>query len=179
MGTRASRNNLNMSDSLSTYLHDHLAGSNFAIELLEGLRDHYHYEELGVFAAALLVDVLQDKEVLQGISDRVGSSHLDLKQAAAWLSEKASKVKLGHDDKERLGTFEALETLELGISGKLALWQILPVIATIDSRVPALDFSRLAARAQEQIIRVEQHRKQVALSAFALHRKLTQPDAGL
>jgi hypothetical protein len=36
-----------MSDPLATYLHDHLAGSNFAIELLDSLRDQYSGEPLG------------------------------------------------------------------------------------------------------------------------------------
>src|ERR1700689_2872154 len=107
-----------MSDSLATYLHDHLAGSNFAVELLESLRDRYRDKELGSFAQALLRDIKQDQQVLLNIIEQVGASHLDLKQVTGWLAEKASRLKLSHDDSGGLGTFEALETLQVGIFGK-------------------------------------------------------------
>ena len=53
-----------MSDSLAIYLHDHLAGSNFAVELLESLRDRYRDREPGSFADSLFRDVRQDQQVL-------------------------------------------------------------------------------------------------------------------
>jgi hypothetical protein len=156
-----------MSDSLATYLHDHLAGSNFAVELLESLRDRYRDKELGSFAQALLRDIKQDQQVLLNIIEQVGASHLDLKQVTGWLAEKASRLKLSHDDPGGLGTFEALETLQVGIFGKHALWRVLALVVEMDPRVPRNDFAQLAAQAQEQIARVEEQRKQVAQSAFA------------
>jgi hypothetical protein len=159
-----------MSDPLATYLHDHLAGSNFAVQLLESLHDQYSDQELRRFAAALLVDVRKDRETLQGIVDRIGSTHLDLKDAAAWLAEKASRMKLGRDHGAGLGTFEALETLSLGILGKLSLWRVLPVIAEVDPRLRGTDFEKLAARAQEQFDRVEVRRLEIARKAFAAAR---------
>ena len=42
-----------MSDSLAIYLHDHLAGSNFAVELLEFLREHHAGQPLGILLAAV------------------------------------------------------------------------------------------------------------------------------
>jgi hypothetical protein len=44
------------------------------------------------------VDVQQDQDTLQAIVDHVGRSHLDLTEAASWLAEKASKLKLKRDD---------------------------------------------------------------------------------
>jgi hypothetical protein len=43
-----------ISDALATYLHDHLAGSLFAVKLLSSLSDQYEDEELGAFARAPL-----------------------------------------------------------------------------------------------------------------------------
>jgi hypothetical protein len=37
-----------------------------------------------------------------------------------------------------IGTFEALETLALGIQGKLALRQVLSIVRELDARVPEL-----------------------------------------
>jgi hypothetical protein len=155
-----------MSDPLATYLHDHLAGSTCAVELLESLRDQHSKTELGGFAAAVLADVKEDQEVLQTIVDRVGKSGVDLKQAAAWLAEKASELKLRHGDPGGLGTLQALETLTLGIAGKLGLWRVLAVVTETDDRARGADFDKLIARAQEQHSRVEQRRMETARSAF-------------
>jgi hypothetical protein len=157
-----------MSDNLTTYLHDHFAGSRFAIELLESLGKQYSKEPLGIFANALAIDVKQDQEVLQKIIDSVGKASLDLKDAAGWFAEKASRLKLGRDESGGgIGTFEALETLSLGIRGKLALWGVLPLIRKVDARIPEIDFAALAARAEEQYERVENQRLQLAPITFA------------
>jgi len=154
-----------MSDPLATYLHDHLAGSNFAIQLLESLRDEDRGEELSGLAVALLAEVKEDREALQRIIGGVGKTHLDLKDATGWLAEKASRWKLQRDS-GGFGTLEALETLTLGILAKLALWRVLPVIAKVDTRICETDFDKLTARAQEQYARVEQYRMQFARTAF-------------
>jgi hypothetical protein len=154
-----------MSDPLATYLHDHLAGSNFAIDLLKTLRDEHDGEPLGRFAAELLVQVEEDREVLQGIVERVGKGPA-LKEAAAWLAEKLSQLKLRRSVAGGHATFEALEALALAILGKLALWRALPVIAETDARVRGPDFDQLTARAQAQHVSVEERRLQAARTEF-------------
>ena len=100
-------------DPLTTYLHDHLAGAKAAINLLEVLRDQHAGQPLGQFAARLLVEVEADREVLQGLSERLGAGASGLKEAAAWLGEKVSRVKFRRHSAGELGTFEALEALGL------------------------------------------------------------------
>lgn len=94
-----------MNDPLAIYLHDHLAGSAFAIDLLQSLHDEYSGEALGRLAASLLIEVRQDREVLQQITNRIGGTAPDLKEAAAWFAEKVSRFKLSHGEKMGLGTF--------------------------------------------------------------------------
>lgn len=153
-----------MSDSLATYLQDHLAGSNFAVELLEFLRDQHTGEPLAGFAAELLTEIQHDREVLQGIVHQAGGSGSLLKDAATWLGEKVSRLKLSRD---AFGTFEALEALTLGIAGKLALWRALAKIADSDIRLRGVAFDQLAERAQDQFARAEERRLQAARAAFA------------
>src|SRR5947209_92734 len=137
-----------MTDRLVSYLHDHVAGSHFAIKLLTSLEGQYRNEELGNFATAMKAEIQRDQETLEGIVNHVGKAHLDLMEAAGWLAEKASQLKLHRDGADGgLGTFEALETLSLGIQGKMALWRALTLIREIDSRIPADDFGHLTARA--------------------------------
>ena len=115
-----------MSDRLATYLHDHYSGSTFAIELLKGLREQHAGEPhagepLSEFADGLMVEIEEDRKVLQRIIDRAGGEPAALKEAAAWLSERLSRFKLRRKTAGDFGTSEALETLALGIVGKLAL----------------------------------------------------------
>jgi hypothetical protein len=160
-----------MSDRLAIYLHDHRAGSNFAIHLLEGMRDQAGDRELSEFAAEILAEVNQDRNTLQKIIDRVGEIHTDLKEAGAWLSERASRMKLSHDEPMGLGTFEALETLALGILGKLSLWQALVLVSNFDARVRGENYRQLAARALEQHDRVEAYRLRMTANTFSLVAK--------
>lgn len=156
-----------MSDRLATYLHDHLAGAHFAAKLLNSLQERHKNEELGQFALDLSAEVEQDQKTLQQIIERVGESHFDLAEAVGWIGEKASQLKLKSDGpRGGLGTFEALESLAVGIRGKLALWQALPKIREVDPRVPPEDYGRLAVRADEQFARVEAQRLQQIADAF-------------
>ena len=155
-----------MSDPLATYLHDHLAGSNFATELLNNLRDQHADEPLGQFAAALLSELLEERQVLQRIIDRVGTEPSALKEATAWVGEKVSRFKLSRASSGEFGTFEALEALALGILGRAKLWRALSVIAPTDARVHGVDFDTLIARAQAQHEQVEERRLQIAAMAL-------------
>ncbi len=156
-----------MSERLATYLHDHRAGANFAINLLEGMRDQKGDPELAQFGAHILAEVARDKETLQRIIERVGESSTDLKEASAWLFERTSRFKLTHDEPHGVGTFEALELLALGILGKLSLWEALAVVAEFDYRVRGEDYGFLAARAEEQHDRVEAFRLRVVRNTFS------------
>lgn len=154
-----------MSDALPTYLHDHLAGSNFAVDLLKNFCSRHAGTPLGEFGTDMLAEIEEDQQVLHNLIDRVGVPSPALKEAAAWVSEKASRLKLGSGSGE-LGTFQTLETLAMGIWGKRALWRALGVIAGADSRIQIVDFSALSERAEAQHARVEERRVQVARTAL-------------
>jgi hypothetical protein len=155
-----------MDSPVSAYLHDHLGGATHGIDLLKHLQDQYSSDPLGQFASALLVEIEADRAVLQGLSDRVGSVSSGLKEMAGWLTEKVSRLKLNHGHRYGLGTFEALEFLQLGIHGKLALWRALAVLSPADARLQAVDFERLAARAESQHAQVEERRLHLARTAL-------------
>jgi|HubBroStandDraft_6_1064221.scaffolds.fasta_scaffold184986_3 hypothetical protein len=155
-----------MDRPLSAYLHDHLGGSTHAIDLVKHLHDQYSDDSLGQFASDLLVEIEADKAVLQGLSDRIGSVSSGLKETAGWLAEKVSRLKLNHGDRNGLGTLEALEFLQLGINGKLALWRALAAVSQTETRLQGVDYERLAARAIAQEAKVEERRLQLARIAL-------------
>ncbi len=166
-----------MTDPLAIYLHDHLAGSHFAIKLLDSLHDQYKDEELGAFALDISADIKRDQATLEDIIEHVGKTSLDLTEAAGWLVEKISQFKLKRDESDAgLGTFEALEALSLGIKGKLALWRALSAIHTLDPRIPRYDFGELAARAEDQFAQVEAKRLEYARTTFGSMPLEAQPE---
>ena len=159
-----------MQEPLAIHVHDHLAGSAFAIDLVESLRDHHSTDSLSELASSLLIEIKRDREVLQSIADRVGKGTPDVKEAVAWAAEKVSRFKLSHNDSSGLGTFQAFESVALGILGKLALWRTLAVLAHNDDRLRGFDFETLIARAQQQHSQVEECRLALAGQVFEAPR---------
>jgi hypothetical protein len=153
-------------EALTTYLHDHLAGARAAVDLLESLRDQHRGQPVGHFAAEILADVRADQAVLQALAERAGSGPSSLKEAAAWITARLARLKLGATLAGDLGVFEALETLALGIQGKLALWKALRVIAPAGGLLSTVDLDTLAARAEAQHTRVEERRLGLARTAL-------------
>jgi hypothetical protein len=155
-----------MSDSLVTYIEDHKAGAALAIDLLQAMKARHEDESLSQFAGSILVGVEEDEETLRSLAKEVGTGSNILKEAAAWVGEKASRVKLGAGLSGDFGTFEALEFLTLGIQGKLSLWHALQVVARTDARLGGVDYDVLIARAEDQYKRVEERRLAMAGPAF-------------
>ena len=157
-----------MSDPLVTYLEDHMAGADLAIDLLQSMKARSDDQSLSQFAANILVDVEQDEKALHDFAKTIGTGSSILKDAAAWVGEKASRIKLGSGSSGDFGTFEALEFLSLGIQGKLSLWHALQVMAGSDSRLSALDLDNLIVRAKTQYAKVEEQRLIFAKIALRL-----------
>ena len=155
-----------MKDPLGTYLHDHLAGAGFAIDLLQAMKERQIEKPDSGFVEPLLARVEEDRNTLQQLADKIGSGPNVLKEFTAWIGEKASRVKLGAGLAGDFGEFEALEFLALGITGKLSLWLALQALAPSDSRLSGMDLERLIARAEEQYREVEKRRLSLAVPAL-------------
>jgi hypothetical protein len=152
-------------DALKTYVEDHLAGATAGLELLEALAAQHQGEPTGALAGRLLPEVEGDRRTLEDIARSLDAGSA-LKEAAAWLAEKVSKLKLHRDAKGVLGTFEALEAMSLGVLGKRALWRALAVAARTDRRLAGVDFEALAASAERQHALLEEERLRAAAIAL-------------
>jgi hypothetical protein len=156
-----------MDDPLANYLHDHLAGSSFAVELLEKLASEFAGTPSGRVAAELLEQVQTDVKTLERVIAKVGKTAPDLYNALGWMAERISRIKLKHDDPEGIGTFEAFETVALGILGKRGLWEALQVYQKTDTRVAGLDYAGLIDRADEQFQKANRHRLNLIHAALS------------
>jgi hypothetical protein len=155
-----------MNNNVAAYLNDHLAGSVAAIELIDDLVNGSDDASLTQFLADLKRDIDSDQKVLEKLIDRIGEDESVVRKTAAWVSEKAArlKFKIAGDDFGGLGLVQALEMLALGIRGKELLWR-----ALANSNWPELknlDLPKLEAGAIEQQERVEEKRLQATRAAF-------------
>jgi hypothetical protein len=163
-----------MDDPLAVYLHDHLAGATFAVELLEKLASEFAGTPTGSVAAELLHEIEPDRKVLAHLISKIGEANRDLYDALGWMAERVSRIKLKHDDPTGIGAYEAFETISLGILGKRALWQAMRERQNNDQRVAGLDYNDLIKRAEQQFEQANQFRLSlvpIALSNTAQESK--------
>jgi hypothetical protein len=144
-------------EQLATYLNDHLAGSEVALEMLEHLERGHEGSPIAGFAAALRAEIEEDRRELEGLMERLGITRSPVRQAAAWLSEKLTRVKLKLDDLrgDRFRLLEAFEALSLGIEGKRLLWRSLAAGAETAPGLRGTDYAGLERRAEDQRQQVE------------------------
>lgn len=160
------------SKALETYLNDHLAGSRLGADLAAQIRDRAGGTDLHPAMAKLTAEIEEDRQALTEVMDRVGAAQNQVKQATAWVSEKASRLKLSElggliGGDEDYGMYISLETLELGVNGKLCLWQTLKQQAAEHDGLDPIELEALADRARSQIAVLDRERLAAATRAFA------------
>jgi hypothetical protein len=154
---------------LGVYLNDHLAGATAGVELAEKLAAGGEGTPFGTALAAVARDIREDKDVLEGLVERLGAGKSTVKQAAGWVFEKVTRLRFNRQltGSEDLTRLLEVETLSLGIEGKLSLWRALREAPAPDAGLGAADFDRLIARALGQREALEPHRLAAAAEAFS------------
>jgi hypothetical protein len=114
-------------DHLKTYMKDHHMGSVAAVQLLDHLVSANAAKPHETFFIALRREVCEDQTALEKMLHDLHGSEGVMRNAAAFVGEKLSRVKLLLEDPSgsRLAYFEKLEALAIGIEGKRALWRAL------------------------------------------------------
>ena len=155
-------------DHIATYLKDHLAGSEAALEILDHLERTHGTGIVGDMVRRLRPEFIEERKEIGKLLDQLDGSTSVPRRVVGWLSEKALQLKLIADDPGggSLRLLEAVETLELGVHGKLGLWkaleaneQLIPVFATVQ-------YDPLIGQAEAQETLIESVRLDAARSAF-------------
>lgn len=154
-----------MHGTLKCYLTDHLAGAAAAIRLLEHLRSSYAGDPLADFAEEIRREIVADEKVLAELTRRLPGPAGDWKRRLARFVSGLGAGKFVRQQPAPFGAFEALETLTLGIQGKLGLWRVLQLIP--EPRFAGTDFETLRHRAAQQHAAVERWRLDLAPPALA------------
>lgn len=160
-----------MAKPFVTYLRDHLAGAEFAINLMKDLSRQDSDPAVGSLMGVLLPEVEADGEALEALVAGLGSEPSTLKETLAGIAQKAGRTKLSPE--HPLGLFESIEVLSLGVLGKLALWRTIETLQQAGVALPPIDVQKLAARAETQHSHLELLRRQLAIKAFAADEEST------
>jgi hypothetical protein len=148
-------------DAIKSYLNDHQAGSIAGLELAKSLAKDHPGDE---FLSKMAKDVEADQDTLERLMEKFGTSGNPAKQAGAYVMEKVGTT-LGAADDD-LGFLRKLETLTMGVKGKLCLWEALTEVSEADQRLEGFNFDRLTAGAKSQLDGLERERLKAARKAF-------------
>lgn len=77
-----------MSERVVTYLNDHLAGAQIAVQVLEAMRDQHDDPRFREFAGALLPEFQADDRTLRSIADKIGLGPGTIKKLAVGFLRK-------------------------------------------------------------------------------------------
>lgn len=161
--------------AMNVYLNDHLAGAMLGSDLAERIRARSEGSPLGVMMRSVAAQIEEDRQILLDLMSRIGTSENPVKRAGGWVAEKVSRLKLtgltaGEPD---LGLFMSLETLALGVQGKLSLWKALQQVADSCPAIQSVDFEQLIGRAQGQYELLERARLSAGKQALTPARAVS------
>ena len=158
-GTRPSGHDL-----LGIYLNDHLAGATGGLELARRIATSRQASAPSAVLQQLAAEVAQDRDALLDIMAALSVPIRTYKVCAAWIGEKATRLKLNGYLLARspLSSLEELEMLQLGVEGKAAGWRTLRVLADRDTRLDPDRLDELVSRARRQTDLLEELRVHAA-----------------
>ena len=108
----------------------------------------------------LAAEIAQDRAALLDIMGALSVPVRAYKVYAAWIGEKAARLKLNGYllTRSPVSGLEELEMLRLGVEGKAAGWRTLRVVADSDKRLDSARLDELISRARRQADLLEELR---------------------
>ena len=142
---------------LGIYLNDHLAGATGGVELARRIAGSRRSQPAAATLRRLAAEIAEDRAALLDMMSALGIPVRSYKVRAAWIGEKAARLKLNGYLLARspLSGLEELEMLRLGVAGKAAGWRTLraaagtdgrPTLAGLTSSFPARGARRMSSR---------------------------------
>ncbi len=159
---------MSATEQLSTYLNDHLGGANAGVEMARQLQKDVGGERDADLLGRLAEEIEEDVETLRALREMIGTTKNPVKQAAGWLAEKVQRVAVGEPvtGSAHLTRLLKVESLSLGVEGKLGLWLALMEVTAAHPPLADIDLPRLVERARDQRRRLETVRLDAARRTF-------------
>jgi hypothetical protein len=151
---------------LQIYLNDHLAGATAGRALARRAHRNALTSEIRGSLERLADEIDADRETLLDIMHRVGAKGDPIKVAFGLLSERLGRLKLnGHlFQPTPLTQLHEVETLSLGVEGKIALWRSLrdlSAVGELSERLDVLIDRGEGQRAELERLRTLAHRQAI------------------
>ena len=153
---------------LAVYCNDHIASAAGGIELVTRMigahRGSAHEDGL----RQLLDELRQEKSDLTATARALDLPVRQYKQVAAWVAEKASRLKLnGHVlSRSPLSSLVEFEFLASAVRGKRSGFETLRIAAEVDPRIDKVLLDSLIDQANRQFHWLTEARRQVAATIF-------------
>jgi hypothetical protein len=158
---------LNKRKALATYLRDHLAGADTAIQVVESLRDAYQDGPERTLFESLHHQFHEDRGVVEGILAELGYNSRSTKRLAGRATGKALRAVAGGAPGD-LSLFRTLEALAIGVQGKRCLWRAAQALVALPRPPGRRSFVELEADAVRQWETIERHRRSVVPATFSV-----------
>ena len=158
-----------MRQELERYLNDHLAGATGALLVIDHIIGTMDKPEARKFFARLKEDVKADSDLLEELLGNADMHSSTALKVAGGVTARVGLLKLMWEGLEpgKLGMFEALEMLALGVQGKRLLWLAIQEIAPGYPEWSEHDFFDLEQRAIEQRDGIEHWRLEAARASLS------------
>ena len=153
---------------LGVYLNDHLAGATSGLRLARRMTGSRASEDAGPELREIAAEIAEDRAALLGIMRRLGIPVRHYKAYLGGLAELAGRLKLNGRLVRRspLSDLLELETLRLGVAGKIEVWSLLRELAARDPRLEERLLDELLTRARRQGETLERLRMERARELF-------------
>ncbi len=160
-----------MKDPLHVYLNDHLAGATAGVELARTAAEN-HDGEMGEFFQQLADGISADFQTLTSLIAQLNAHASGAKEVFAKIGSEISESKFSGEtvDDPQFGTFLTLETLSIGVEGKLCMWKALKVVEGGYAELGSTDIDTLIERAQSQRDSIEGKRLEIAGDALSAEK---------
>ena len=155
-------------DLLAIYCNDHLAASTGGIELVRRMLEVHRGTPYAPKLEQLLTELHEEKAMLRSMMDALGLPVRRHKQAALWLGEKLSRLKLNGRlvSRSPLSDLVEFEFLASAVRAKRSGFESLREIADADSRLDKEQLDGLVEQANRQHDWLTATRREVAARVF-------------
>ena len=151
----------------ATYLRDHLAGADTAIQMVQGLGDAYQGGPEGALFESLHEQFREDRGVVEGMLAELGYTSRSAKRLAGRATGRSLRVVAGGAPGD-LSLFRTLEALAIGVQGKRCLWRTAQALVALPHPPGRRSYAELEADAVRQWETIEQHRRSFVPNTFGV-----------
>lgn len=155
---------------LGLYLSDHLTGATAGLSRIGRMAEAFADTPVSGELTRVNAEIGQERDLLRSLIHDLGVRQRPHRQAAAWLVERAGRLKLNGRIVRRSPMTMVLETelMRAAILGKLGGWQTLQELAP-DLGLDRATFEALADQARSQIEALSRVHEHARRNAFRRH----------